>query len=229
MTTRSRNVVGVLTALVCGGVLAAACSTGTTTQPQPPAPSTTQLPTPTFTPAPSAAAPDTATLAPVTSSTASAPVLTTTVPATPQATVVQVPGIGLVDRSSPDTVALAALRTWYTTDTATDSSATEAALRSRPLLDAGLYTQLHANAGAQSTSQWRQWTQLHVTTTAAVRLVQEGLNPPHDTATTAYRVVQVTQTPTTGAGQLLPPIERAAYTALSKQPGGWVVSQVSQR
>lgn len=229
MTAASRNALGVLAALVCSGVLATACSSGTTTQQQqqPLQPTNTA-------PTPSTATPASATTtAPATSSVptrAAATTTTTAATATPTpATVVQVPGIGSVDRSSPDTVALTALRTWYTTTTTTDSSPTAAALRSRPLLSADLYAQLQTNAGEQSTPQWQQWTQLNVTTTAVVRLVQEGLNPPHDTPATAYRVVQVTQTPTTGAGQQLAPIERAAYTALSKQPGGWVVSQVSQR
>ncbi|PFW99370.1 hypothetical protein SAMN05421776_11324 [Nocardia farcinica] len=161
---------------------------------------------------------------------------TSRVPATPPSTPLPAPAtlpaeIGPVDEASADAVAAAVARIWYGWDTTRDLTPHDAKLRAVPLLEPRLTQLLRdyppiAGPGAD-------W--LDLTARSAILTVPaEGIRPgveagaPTDTATSAVRLLEVTQKVNTPTGPM-PDRHLVVGIALVKVGAEWRVSQVGSR
>lgn len=160
-----------------------------------------------------------------------APTATTAVGTPQRVAPTTAPGQGIaagVNRADPDAVSAAVLTTFFTADTTTDQSPNAAAARAVALLTPAYATAVVSSPPVRGPgAQWSDWA------TRGVRLVPT-LQPlpddrPADSATTAYRIYLVTQTPTTANGQALAPVVVVAYVQLLATASGWAVANVDQR
>jgi hypothetical protein len=161
---------------------------------------------------------------------------TSRVPATPPSTPLSAPAtlpaeIGAVDQSDIDSVAAAVVRIWFGWDTTRDLNPHEAKLRAVPLLEPRLAQLLRdyppiAGPGAD-------WLEL-TAHSAVLSVPADGIHPgaeagaPADTATTATRLLEVTQKVDTDAGPL-PDRHLVVGISLVKVGAEWRVSQVGSR
>lgn len=216
------------------GLAAVGCSSGGSAQAVPSGAGTSST-----APAPASAAPSSSaevrsTSSAVAASAVAAPTTTTTTPPvfTPQRVAPRsVAGASIaagVDRTNPAAVATAVLTAFFTADTTVDAGPNDAAARASALLSPSYAATILASppvigAGAQ----WDGWSARGVRLSAEVTPLPD--DRPADTATTAFRIDLVTQTPTTAAGQALLPVVVVAYVALQSTPAGWAVATIDQR
>ncbi|WP_228807829.1 hypothetical protein [Nocardia otitidiscaviarum] len=161
---------------------------------------------------------------------------TSRVPATPPSTPLSVPatlpvGIGPVDRTDIDSVAVAVARIWYGWDTTRDLSPHDAKLRAVPLLEPRLAQLLRdyppiSGPGAD----WLDLTARSAVLTVPADGVRPGVEAgaPADTATSATRLLEITQQVSTPDGPL-PDRHLVVGLALVKVGAEWRVSQVGAR
>ncbi len=206
-------------------LLVAGCSTSSASD----APSVTSSATATP-PAPSTATPPALQVSVTSSAAALTP--TTVLESTPQRvapTTATGEGIAAgVDRTSADAVATAVLTVFFTADTTVDEGPNAAAARASALLTPAYAATIMGSppvigAGAQ----WQGWAARGVQLSAEVTGLPD--DRPADTATTAFRIDLVTQTPTTASGQALAPVVVVAYVALQATHAGWAVANIDQR
>lgn len=157
-------------------------------------------------------------------------------PATPPATPLPTPAalpaeIGPVDQGSVDAVAAAVARIWFGWDTTRDVSPHDAKLRAVPLLDPRLAQLLRtyppiAGPGAD----WLELTARSAVVTVPADGVRPGVESgaPADTATSAARLLEITQTITTASGPL-PDRHLVVGLALVRIGAEWRVAQVGTR
>ncbi|PXX53896.1 hypothetical protein DFR70_12617 [Nocardia tenerifensis] len=161
---------------------------------------------------------------------------TSRVAATPPSTPLPVPAsipaeIGVVDQTSVDAVAAAVARIWYGWDTTRDLTPHDAKLRAVPLLEPRLAQLLRdyppiAGPGAD-------WLEL-TARSAVLSVPADGVRPgveagaPADTATSAVRLLEITQTVSTPDGPL-PDRRLVVGLALVKVGAEWRVTQVGTR
>ncbi|MFC9982686.1 hypothetical protein [Gordonia sp. NPDC127522] len=126
-----------------------------------------------------------------------------------------------VDRSSADSVALAATRIWYGWDTTRDRSPYDAALRAAPLMAEECRTRLTATPPTGSPGNY--WTQLalvHATAQLGPGDVRFGFEDrPPDTDARAVRIVTVTQR--FRADRPVPPRRYVVTVQLTARAGQW--------
>ncbi|MGY4102035.1 hypothetical protein ACW2Q0_21165 [Nocardia sp. R16R-3T] len=161
---------------------------------------------------------------------------TSRVPATPPSTPLAAPAtlpaeIGPVDQTSIDAVAVAVARIWYGWDTTRDLDPHDAKLRAVPLLEPRLAQLLRdyppiAGPGAD----WLDLTARSAVLTVPADGVRPGVEAgaPADTATSATRLLEITQKVSTPDGPL-PDRHLVVGLALVKIGADWRVSQVGSR
>ncbi|WP_228791291.1 MULTISPECIES: hypothetical protein [Nocardia] len=161
---------------------------------------------------------------------------TSRVPATPPSTPLTAPAalpaeIGPVDQASVDAVAAAVARIWYGWDTTRDLTPHDAKLRAVPLLEPRLAQLLRdyppiAGPGAD----WLDLTARSAVLTVPADGVRPGVEAgaPADTATSAVRLLEVTQKVNTPTGPM-PDRHLVVGIALVKVGAEWRVSQVGSR
>ncbi|MBT2272749.1 hypothetical protein [Rhodococcus qingshengii] len=199
-----------LTAVAAIGLSAVAC--GSTS------PSPTKVATP-------------STSTPFTTPTATTSRVPATPPVIPQPAPTALPPLAPFDSENPDEVAAAVAQVWYSWDTTVDLSTYDARVRAVPLLESDLaHSILNFPPVSGPGSDWLELTAQNAVLTVGdgdVRAASETGAPP-DTATSAYRLLTVTQKVATAQGPL-PDRSVVVSMVLSHSPGGWLVSKVVPR
>lgn len=138
-------------------------------------------------------------------------------------------GIGVgVDRSDPDAVTEAVLTTVFTSDTTADQGPNDAAARAVGLLTPQFSAAVVGTPPVRGPgAQWLDWAARGVRLTPTLQALPD--DRPDDTATAAYRIYLVTQTPITSDGQDLAPVVVVAYVQLLTTTSGWAVANIDQR
>lgn len=161
---------------------------------------------------------------------------TSRVPATPPSTPLPAPRtlpaeIGPIDQTSVDAVATAVARIWFGRDTTRDLTPHDAKLRAVPLLEPRLAQLLRdyppiAGPGAD----WMDLTAHSAVLTVPADGVRPGVESgaPPDTATSAARLLELTQKVSTPYGPM-PDRHLVVGIMLVKVGTGWRVSQVGPR
>ncbi|GAA4684990.1 hypothetical protein [Gordonia humi] len=156
------------------------------------------------------------------STTFSPPNLTTPTPKT------TLPGGMRVDRSDAKAVAAAAVTIWFTWDTSTDQSRSDASARTAPLLSRSLADAVLADVSLRPDGQWRQWADREATITPKV--TSQGNQGAPDSPTRKYFVFSVVQTAQTPAGQQIgDPTSTTAWVITEKTANGWEVTQIQEQ
>lgn len=132
-----------------------------------------------------------------------------------------------VDRSDADAVTEAVLGTVFTADTTADQGPNDAAVRAVGLLTPEFAAAVVGTPPVRGPgAQWLGWAARGVRLTPDLQVLPD--DRPDDTATEAYRIYLVTQTPTSD-GQDLAPVVVVAYVQLVATASGWAVANIDQR
>ncbi len=131
------------------------------------------------------------------------------------------PGGISADRDDPSSVAIAAARVWFGWNTTTDRSPYAAAVRTTPLMTAACARRITATPPVGSPDA--SWTALATShARARVSAVIGSEERPPDTATTAVRLVAVTQTFT--ADRPVPARKVVAVVTMTRTDGVWKIT-----
>ncbi|MFT4398066.1 hypothetical protein ACLTEW_24385 [Gordonia lacunae] len=148
--------------------------------------------------------------------------------APPTAATTLPPDAAGVDRNDPTAVATTAVRVWFTWDTATDTSPSDAVARTAPLLSEQFRSSVLATRALKPTGQWLIWADANATVIPTLSLGTNQGAP--DSPTRRYFIVNVTQT---GYGpdrsQIGASVDTQAWVICVKGPDGWEVSQLEER
>lgn len=148
--------------------------------------------------------------------------------APPAAATTLPPDAAGVNRNDPVAVATTAVRVWFTWDTATDTSPSDAVARTAPLLTEEFRSSVLATRALSPGGQWLLWADAEATVIPTVSLGTNQGAP--DSPTRRYFIVNVTQT---GYGpdrsQVGASVPRQAWVICVKGPGGWEVSQLEEK
>lgn len=161
---------------------------------------------------------------------------TSRVPGTPPSTPLAAPSalptqVAGVDRENPDAVARAVAEVWYSWDTTVDLSTYDARVRAVPLLDDRLATAILSFPPISGPgADWLDLTARRARLTVGPNDVRPAseTGAPADTATSAARLLTVTQKVTTSDGPL-PDRSIVVAIVLAHGPDGWSVAQVAPR
>ena len=201
----TRWVASVVAGIAALGVIAG-CGSGPTTPVQPSASATVSLPP--FTPPSVQTWPGRSATSP-------------TPPPVPSA----LPAGITVDRTNPDSVALAAARIWFGWNTVTDRTPYDAAVRTTPLMTSQCAQRISATPPIGSPdADWTALARVHARAVATAAIGAE--ERPADTATTAVRIVTVTQAFT--ADRPLPTRQTVATVTMTRTGGRWAVTDDGQ-
>ncbi|WP_150116656.1 hypothetical protein [Williamsia herbipolensis] len=129
------------------------------------------------------------------------------------------------NRADPSSVATAAARIWFGWDTVTDRSPYEAAVRATPLMTQRCAQRITATPPTGSPdADWTALARVHARVQATATIGSE--ERPADSATTAVRVVAVTQEFT--ADKPLPDRHPVAVVTMTRDSAGWSVTDDGQ-
>lgn len=133
-----------------------------------------------------------------------------------------------VDRNDPAAVAATATRRWFTWDTATDTSPSDAVARTAPLLDEQFRSSVLSSRALTPSGQWLIWASGNAKVTPTVTAGTNQGAP--DSAARRYFIFTVTQT---GYGpnraQIGSSVTRQVWVITTKGPDGWEVSQLQEQ
>ena len=163
-------------------------------------------------------APDTSTTTEEPDPSAAPPTAATTLP----------PDAAGVNRNDPVAVATTAVRVWFTWDTATDTSPSDAVARTAPLLSEQFRSSVLGTRALTPSGQWLLWADADATVIPTVSLGTNQGAP--DSPTRRYFIVNVTQT---GYGpdrsQIGASVPTQVWVICVKGPDGWEVSQLQEQ
>ena len=132
-----------------------------------------------------------------------------------------------VNRSSAPDVAATAVKLWFTWDTRTDQSRSDAAARTAPLLTSTMRESVLANVSLRPSAQWRDWAAQGAVITP--RVSAQGNQGAPDSSTRKYFVYAVTQTARAGGKTVGDPFTHTVWVITVKGPSGWEVSQIQEQ
>ncbi|MDF3285038.1 hypothetical protein [Gordonia sp. N1V] len=148
------------------------------------------------------------------------------VPPSPQATL---PAYAAgVNRGDPAAVAAMAVRIWFTWNTGTDRSPSDAVARAAPLLSPAFRSQVLSDQALTPDGQWLVWSSRSAVVTPTV-VVGPNQGAP-DRPDRKYFVFAVTQTGRDASGtQVGGSVQSQAWVITTRTDTGWEVSQLQQR
>lgn len=133
-----------------------------------------------------------------------------------------------VDRSDAKDVATNAVEIWFTWDTRTDQSRSDASARTAPLLSKAMSDAVLSDVSLRPSGQWRQWSARNAVITA--KATAQGNQGAPTSPTRKYFVFSVVQTARTPSGAVIgAPITTTVWVITGKTPAGWEVTQIQEQ
>lgn len=133
-----------------------------------------------------------------------------------------------VDRSDAKDVAATAVELWFTWDTRTDQSRSDASARTAPLLSRAMSDAVLSDVSLRPSAQWREWAAREAIITPTV--TAQGNQGAPTSPTRKYFVFSVTQTARTSSGTVIGTPERTTvWVITSKTSSGWEVTQIQEQ